>query len=237
MEQGNPDCKECGGSGLCVHGNIKQYCKECDGCGICEHGKQKYLCMHCDGRRLCKTAHCTTHKNKKDDGYCLFCFAHLFPDEPVARNYKTKENTVVTFLKEKFSDVTWKCDKKVEGGCSRRRPDLFLDMGSHIVIIEVDENSHDGYDPTCEEKRLGEIWGDIYHHKIVFVQFNTDKYKGEDGNNVPSPWRPNKFGVFTVFPKWKDAWDARLEKLRLTVEHYQNESSIKEEFELVHLYY
>ncbi len=46
---------------------------------------------------------------------------------------------MATHLKDKFPDVTWICDRKIEGGCSRRRPDLFLDMGNHIVIVEVDE--------------------------------------------------------------------------------------------------
>ncbi len=27
----------------------------------------------------------------------------------------------------------------VEGGCSKRRPDLLFDMGSHVVVVEVDE--------------------------------------------------------------------------------------------------
>ncbi len=105
------------------------------------------------------------------------------------------------------------------------------------MIVEVDENSHDVYDPTCEEKRMGEIWGDVEHRKIVFVRFNSDKYKGEDGNNVPSPWRTNKFGVFTVCKKWKAACDARLETLRQTVGHSMKGSSVKDQFELVHLYY
>ncbi|MCP4270094.1 MAG: hypothetical protein GY777_31720, partial [Candidatus Brocadiaceae bacterium] len=100
----------------------------------------------------------------------------------MVRRYRTNENTVVAFLKEKFPNVTWKYDERVENGCSRRRPDLFLDLGSHIVIVEVDENSHVGYDPTCEEKRLGEIWEDVFHRKIVFIRFNTDGYKNEDGN-------------------------------------------------------
>ncbi len=96
--------------------------------------------------------HCPMHKNPKYDGYMWYCFANLFPDKPVARNYRTKENTVATFLKEKFPNVTWKCNKSVENGCSLRRPDLLLDMGNHIVIVEVDERSHVGYDPTCEER-------------------------------------------------------------------------------------
>ncbi len=207
------------------------------GAGICDHGKQKSFCKDRGGSALRKTPHCTTCKNNKYKGHCLFCFVHLFPNEPVARNYKTKENNVGTFLEEKFPNVTWKYDKRVEDGCSRRRPDLLLDMGSHIVIVEVDENTHVGYDTTCEEKRLGEIWGDIYHRKIVFVRFNTDEYKDEDGNSVPSPWGLNIFGLCTLRPKWKAAREVRLEDLWLTVEHYQQESSFKEEFKLVHLYY
>ncbi len=47
----------------------------------------------------------------------------------------------------------------------------------------------------------------------------------------------NGLGVFTVRPKWKAAWEVRLDDLRLTVEHYIESSNIEEEFELVHLYY
>ncbi len=68
----------------------------------------------------------------------------------------TKEKTVAAFLKETFQNVTWKCNKTVENGYSKRRPD-HLDMGSHVMIVEVDENSHEMCDPTCEEKGMGEI--------------------------------------------------------------------------------
>ncbi len=76
----------------------------------------------------------------------------MFYDAPVAWNYMTK--TVVALLKEKFSNVTWKCDERIENGHSRRRLGLLLDMEYHIVIVEVDENSHVGYNPICKEKRL-----------------------------------------------------------------------------------
>ncbi len=171
---------------------------------IVSMGRKGY-CKDCDSRQLCKTPHCPSHKNPKYDGYCWYCFANLFPDKPVVRNYLTKETTVATFLKEKFPNVTWKCNKSVENGCSRRRPDLLLDMGIHIVIVEVDEHSHVGYDPTCEQKRLGEIWGNVFHRKIVFIRFNTDGYKDEDGNNVPSPWGLSKHALCIIIPKWKAA--------------------------------
>ncbi len=249
-------CELCGGNGLCGHKTDKYTCAQCkdgyicehsvrkyectEGCGggiICKHGKRKGVCKGCDGRQLCKTPHCPSRKNPKYNGYRWYCFANLFPGKPVVRNYRTKENTVATLLEEKFPNVTWKCNKTVENGCSRRRPDLLLDMGSHIVIVEVDEHSHVAHDPTCEEKHLGEIWGDVYHRKIVFVRFNTYEYKDDDGSNVPSPWGVNGHGVLTVMPNWKAAWEVRLDDLRLTVEHYIESSNIKEEFELVHLYY
>ncbi len=93
-------CIRCGGKGICEHNVQKYTCKECK-CSY-YNGKQKGFCKDCSGHKLCKTAHCTTRKHSKYDGHCLFCFVHLFPVMPVARNYMTKENTVATFLKEKL---------------------------------------------------------------------------------------------------------------------------------------
>ncbi len=130
------------------------------------------LCKKCGGSALCKTPLCEMIANRKYKGHCLRCFVHLFPDEPVIRNYKTKETTVATYVIEKFPDVTWICDREVEGGYSRRRPDLFLDMGSHVVIVEADENKHDTYDRTCENRRMMEISQDLNHRHIVMIRFN-----------------------------------------------------------------
>jgi hypothetical protein len=67
---------------------------------------------------------------------------NLFPDKPVSRNYKTKEYAVVEFVKIKFPDLSLISDKIITDGCSKRRPDLFLDLGNQILIIEIDENQH-----------------------------------------------------------------------------------------------
>ncbi len=140
------DCKPCGGGAWCTHGISKKICKDCNGRGLCKHNKEKQRCKDYGGSALYKTPLCETQVcNRKYKGHCLRCFVHLFPDEPVIRTYKTKETTVATFVKEKFHDVTWICDRQIEGGCSRRRPDLFLDMGSHVVIVEVVENKYDEY--------------------------------------------------------------------------------------------
>jgi hypothetical protein len=89
---------------------------------------------------------------KKYDGYCLFCYVNLFPDKELARNYKTKEKYIVDTILKIFPNFTWVWDKKIQDGCSKRRPDLLLDMGFHIIIVEIDENAHIDYDCSCENK-------------------------------------------------------------------------------------
>ena len=206
-------CKECGGMGICEHGKIKSHCKECGGSQICEHGKLKQCCKKCGGSALCKSEWCETTKNRKYNGYCMYCFMHLFPDEKVARNYKTKETTVVHHVQERFPVIDWACDKTIQGGCSRRRPDMLADLGSHIIIIEIDEHKHDEYECICENRRIMEISQDLGHRPVVFIRFNPDAYVGLDGTKVTSPWRSNGAGVMQIAKKRQKEWDERLAAL------------------------
>jgi len=97
------------------------------------------------------------------------------------RNYKTKEKEVVDQITQTFADFTWVADKKVFDGCSRRRPDLLLDLGSHVVIIEIDEDKHTGYECSCENKRIMQISQDLHHRPVVFIRFNPDEYITPEG--------------------------------------------------------
>ena len=138
--------------------------------------------------KRCKTPLCDIFIGSKYKGYCLRCFMFMFPDQPNARNYKTKERAVADIVLEHFTDVDWIADKVVAGGCSRRRPDMFLDLGDQVIIIEIDENQHQDYDCSCENKRLMEISQDVGHRNIVFIRFNPDDYIRADGTKVTSCW-------------------------------------------------
>lgn len=100
---------------------------------MCPHNKIIQLCRICDGSDLCISGFCDTIKNEKYENYCLRCFIYLFPNKPNTRNYKTKEKSVVDFVTQQFLNFSWISDKKVTDGCSRRRPDLFLDLGFQII--------------------------------------------------------------------------------------------------------
>ena len=59
---------------------------------------------------MCKTNLCETivHNKNKNEGYCLYCYIHLFPDAPLSRNYKTKETAVTTFIKKIIPNMIFK---------------------------------------------------------------------------------------------------------------------------------
>ena len=231
-------CTECGGCDLCQHGRQKAQCKECGGTSICEHGKRKPKCKKCGGSDLCKSSWCETICNPKYEKYCLACFVNNPENQnkPNTRNYKTKETDVVDRIKQTFTNFTWVSDKKVQDGCSRRRPDLLLDMGTHIIIVEVDENKHTDYDCSCENKRLMELSQDLQHRPIVFIRFNPDNYTNQEGTLVKSCWKLNKLGVIQIMKSKEKEWDERINILKQQIQYWIVHSTEKT-IEIIQLFY
>jgi len=181
----------------------------------------------------CKTHLCSTRIHEKYDGYCLYCYMHLFPDKPVCRNYKTKEYSVVEYVKTTYPHP-WIADK-ITGGCSKRRPDLLLDLIEQVIIVEIDENQHIDYDCSCENKRIMELSQDLAHRPIVFIRFNPDEYQKGD-IKVTSCWGQNKQGTCLVKPSKKVEWEQRLRTLGETIEYWLNQRTNKT-VEIIQLFY
>jgi hypothetical protein len=229
-------CKDCGGSSICEHDKHKAKCKKCGGSSICKHEKQKPQCKECGGSSLCKSTWCETRGNVKYKGYCLFCFIHIFPEIEISRNYKTKEKDVVDRIKQSFPDFTWIADKRIIDGCSFRRPDLLLDLGSHILIVEIDENKHTDYDCSCENKRLMELSRDVHHRPIIFIRFNPDSYTDKDGVLVKSCWKLNKLSVMQIRKEKLKEWEERIESLKNEILYWIDNPSEKT-IEIIELFY
>ena len=106
---------------------------------------------------------------------CNDCF-----DFVVRRIHKAKENRVKLTLEANnvpFSNY----DKRIVGGCSEYRPDFVIDMGSHAIIVEVDENQHRSYACQCEQIRMIQIFNDYGGVPVFFIRFNPDSYINVDG--------------------------------------------------------
>jgi len=228
-------CTDCGGTGICEHGKRKDVCTVCGGTGICEHGKRKQRCKPCGGSELCKASHCETmvHSNKYQ-GYCLNCCIHFCPDIPVARNYKTKEKTVTDYIHSRFTDFTWLSDRRISDGCSKRRPDTLVDLGHQVVVIEIDENQHEDYDCSCENKRLMELSQDVGHRPMVFIRFNPDEFVDMVNKQHSSSWKCGRDGILRVHNE--DEWAKRLNVLTETIRYWTTNNTDKT-LEIIHLFY
>ena len=187
--------------------------------------------------KTCIHEWCLTQVTEKYDGYCLFCYMHLYPDKPVSRNYKTKEYAVVEYIKTKFPSLNWIADKIINGGCSKRRPDLLLDLLYQIVIVEVDETQHINYDCSCENKRIMELSQDLGHRPIVFIRFNPDDYE-KDGKIISSCWGQDKKGICVVRKSKKDEWNKRLNVLGEHINYWISpENKTNKIIETIQLFY
>jgi len=189
--------------------------------------------------KRCKSEFCNIFVKNKNDGYCLPCYINLFPDKPVARNYKNKEKIVTDFVLENFKNVTIVSDKKVQDGCSKRRPDLLLDLGYQVLIVEIDENQHIDYNCSCENKRMMELSQDVNHRPIIFIRFNPDHYKNVNNENITSCFGVNaQTGVLIVKKSKQKEWNERLNVLKNVIEYWVNiENKTDKMIEIIQLFY
>lgn len=185
----------------------------------------------------CKTPLCDTKANKNYEGFCLRCYIHTYPDKPTMRNYKTKEQNVVDFIKNSFHNLTIQTDKIIQDGCSKKRPDIQIDLGYQIIIIEIDENQHKTYDCSCENKRLMEISQDYKYRPIIFIRFNPDDYIN-NGVKVESCWKILKSGILKIDKEKEIEWNNRLNSLKCQIDYWCNPNNITNKtIEVIQMYY
>ncbi len=170
-------CKECEGGSICEHKKRKYECIECDGNSVCEHYKIKYKCVSCNpslGCSECKSIY--VYKSSLYYPLCQACFCNKYPDNEKSTLYKIKERYLRDELRERFpdKDIIMIFDKTVNGGCSKRRPDVLIDLLLYSIIIECDENQHKNYE--CENKRVMQLFEDLGNRPLIIIRFNPDNY-------------------------------------------------------------
>ena len=151
------------------------------------------------------------------------------------KKLQNKELAVVEFVKDHYSQIDIITDKIIQGGCSRRRPDIFIDLGYQILIVEVDENQHTDYDCSCENKRIMELSQDVGYRPIVFIRFNPDDYELK-GEKISSCWGINKNGICSIKKSKQKEWNIRLNTLKCTIDYWLQHKTNRM-IEIAQLYY
>jgi hypothetical protein len=113
---------------------------------------------------------------------------------------------------------------------------MLLDMGSHVVIVEVDEDRHQYYTCSCESKRIMEISQDLGNRPLVVIRFNPDSYTDTNGTKIPSCWRANKNGLMVLVKTRLREWENRMQGLFSQVDYWHTTVPDKE-LEVIELFY
>lgn len=131
-----------------------------------------------------------------------------------------KERHVVDFIRSWISTEKSlrKCcvrfDQQIDGGCSRRRPDIFIELLTHSLIVEIDEQQHNDADYcSCENKRMMQLYEDLGRRPLVFIRFNPDRYTTSNGKVKKSCFDVHNAIDVPVIAD-KNAWRKRLDVLK-----------------------
>lgn len=179
-------CKLCNGTAFCEHGKQKHRCKECDGSSICEHGNDKYFCKQCKslgigGKGICEHDHVKHSclqcpKTIIPSAICKGCGSTYLSKARINTNtilckmceesYGEKmERIEEVFAKLIIEEVGFEAttlDTTFVNGnkckdLERRRPDMTYIIPNKVaVVIEIDEDSHFGYEPKCELSKISQ---------------------------------------------------------------------------------
>ncbi len=107
------------------------------------------------------------------DGLCCYCRPN--------KSCRTKENSVKKLLYEKLPEYKFEQNSyqlpSIRQAQLRYRPDFWLELSSHIVVIEVDEFSHSSYQDDCEIVRMINISMSCEGKPVVFIRYNPDASK------------------------------------------------------------
>ncbi|MEW5319396.1 MAG: hypothetical protein WDW38_010552 [Sanguina aurantia] len=104
-------------------------------------------------------------------------------------NYRCQELAVMGAIKAEFAaehpcmvfDTSIYRSATSSGSSSIRfRPDMWWDLESHMLIVEVDERQHRKYGTAAEEQRTQQLALDA-NKPVVFLRFNPDEYQDSLG--------------------------------------------------------
>ena len=183
-------CRECKGVSFCEHDIIRNECRQCKGSYICEHDKRKNKCVICYPSCACQQCK-SVIINKSTQFYplCQACFCNKYPDHEKSTLYKIKERYLRDELRLRFPDkyINMIFDKAIDGGCSKKRPDVLIDLLLYSIIIECDENQHKNYE--CENKRTMQLFEDLGNRPLILIRFNPDSYT-ENNQKVDGCFKP-----------------------------------------------
>ena len=175
-------CKDCGGISICEHHRHRRWCKDCGGKGICEHGRQRNHCKDCNNF-VCNLGDCQ-HVRFSGAAKLQAHMQSFHSNDPKALT-KRKELCVFQALTEAGVSFDYQvylpfrtCG--LESETRHAFVDFVIARPWGNIVLEVDEEQHSAYDPSCDPRRDFDIFASVAMgsgEKVVILRYNPDPYK------------------------------------------------------------
>jgi ribosomal protein L31 len=82
---------------------------------------------------------------------CKKCYYCLSGEKSPPGTFNNEEHFVVCHLRCKFPNLPWQHDQTL--GSMRKRPDCMAVLSDRVILVEIDQNSHKGYNARDEIER------------------------------------------------------------------------------------
>jgi len=153
-------------------------CHECDSPAIYGLQCPTHCEEHCDRENHINLVHkectvCEIIDVVDNQSRCARCSDYLNRDL-----HRIKERDVKAILEHSDLPAFQQYDKQVDNGyCGPERPDFVWETGTHVVILEVDENQHKHIPRDCEEIRMKNVTSTFGGTPVFWIRYNPDSFK------------------------------------------------------------
>lgn len=217
---------------ICPHIRNKDQCILCGGSSFCPHFITKRECMLCSASKRCKNKECNAVLSDYLNDVCMMC---LVKSSKIPSKWPTrfKEHTIISLMLPHFIDLPWVFNKKISHSLHKRRPDAFVIMKEKVLIIEIDEYSHDRSSYVIDnDRRNKDMMEDLFYKDVAIIRFNPDSYV--KNNTYHGSCFTEKEGEIVVADE--NRLNGRMNKLVSTIKK-QLKKKTWDEFKIIKLFY
>jgi hypothetical protein len=142
---------------------------------------------------------------------CAYCE----PDSKL--RLATREAVVEEYLQREFPDVPYRHNQQLpDRFCASNclRPNFMFDMGTHLVVLKVDQDQHKRYPEECELVRMYTIV-ETTGLPVRFIRYNPDEFE-VDGHAMEVA-RQDRLDI--LGRELREAFHAALDTTRMSVKN------------------
>ena len=157
------------------------------------------------------------------------------PDNIQVIKRRSKELHILKSIQDVYNDHTIISNKMIPNTCKHKyRPDILMDLGYIVIVVEVDEDQHHTYPSSCELARETYIHETLNYRKVLFIRFNPDGLTFDSGRKYQTMINVSDKGIVKNGRNFKSRIQALFDEINKNLEDDMRYDSL---FNKIYLWY